>query len=144
MRRGKEYGETPVFCFSCSEHQQPTRRLVSVSYTVLTTLFRFAGIQFSLVAQSCPTLRPHCVAMLYAQKFFSVCPRDDSALQLKPLFIVLWDAVLCCAQYLSHIWVTPQGIAHQVPLSTGFSRQAYWSGLLFPIPGSEKPVSWTS
>ena len=59
MRSGKEYGETPVFCFSCLEHQQPTRRLVSVSYTVLTTLFRFAGIQFSSVAQLCPTLQPH-------------------------------------------------------------------------------------
>ena len=26
-------------------------------------------------------------------------------------------------------------IAHQVPLSTEFSRQEYWSGLPFPSPG---------
>ena len=26
-------------------------------------------------------------------------------------------------------------IAHQAPLSTGFSRQEYWSGLPFPSPG---------
>ena len=26
-------------------------------------------------------------------------------------------------------------IAHQAPLSMGFSRQEYWSGLLFPSPG---------
>ena len=26
-------------------------------------------------------------------------------------------------------------IAHQAPLSKGFSRQAYWSGLPFPPPG---------
>ena len=25
--------------------------------------------------------------------------------------------------------------AHQAPLSTGFSRQEYWSGLRFPTPG---------
>ena len=25
--------------------------------------------------------------------------------------------------------------AHQAPLSMGFSRQEYWSGLLFPFPG---------
>ena len=25
--------------------------------------------------------------------------------------------------------------AHQAPLSMGFSRQEYWSGLLFPSPG---------
>ena len=26
-------------------------------------------------------------------------------------------------------------VAHQAPLSVGFSRQEYWSGLPFPIPG---------
>ena len=30
---------------------------------------------------------------------------------------------------------TPRTIAHQAPLSTGFSRQEYWSGLPFPPPG---------
>ena len=30
---------------------------------------------------------------------------------------------------------TPQTIAHQAPLSMGFSRQEYWSGLPFPSPG---------
>ena len=27
-------------------------------------------------------------------------------------------------------------VAHQAPLSMGFSRQEYWSGLLFPSPGN--------
>ena len=31
--------------------------------------------------------------------------------------------------------VTPWTVAHQVPLSMGFSRQEYWSGLPFPSPG---------
>ena len=31
--------------------------------------------------------------------------------------------------------VTPWTIAYQALLSTGFSRQEYWSGLLFPSPG---------
>ena len=30
--------------------------------------------------------------------------------------------------------VTPWTAAHQAPLSTGVSRQEYWSGLLFPSP----------
>ena len=30
---------------------------------------------------------------------------------------------------------TPWTVACQAPLSTGFSRQAYWSGLPFPSPG---------
>ena len=31
--------------------------------------------------------------------------------------------------------VTPWTVAHRVPLSMGFSRQEYWSGLPFPSPG---------
>ena len=31
--------------------------------------------------------------------------------------------------------MTPGTIAHQAPLSMGFSRQEYWSGLPFPSPG---------
>ena len=30
-----------------------------------------------------------------------------------------------------HAWT----VAHQAPLSMGFSRQEYWSGLPFPSPG---------
>ena len=30
---------------------------------------------------------------------------------------------------------TPWTAAYQAPLSMGFSRQEYWSGLLFPSPG---------
>ena len=29
----------------------------------------------------------------------------------------------------------PWTVAHQAPPSMGFSRQEYWSGLLFPSPG---------
>ena len=31
--------------------------------------------------------------------------------------------------------VTPWTVAHQAPLSMGFSRQKYWSRLPFPPPG---------
>ena len=31
--------------------------------------------------------------------------------------------------------VTPRTVAHQAPLSMGFSRQEYWSGLLVPTSG---------
>ena len=38
---------------------------------------------------------------------------------------------------LSHVrlFETPWSVAHQAPLSMGFSRQEYWSGLAFPPPG---------
>ena len=38
---------------------------------------------------------------------------------------------------LSHVWlfVTPWTVAYQGPLSIGFFRQEYWSGLPLPSPG---------
>ena len=38
---------------------------------------------------------------------------------------------------LSHVqlFMTPWTVAHQAPLSMGFPRQEYWSGLPFPPPG---------
>ena len=67
---------------------------------------------------------------------------------------ILWDSEKhpfpCCmlswhpgllfnmhACVLSHVrlFVTPWTVAWQAPLSIGFSRQAYWSGLPFPPPG---------
>ena len=41
------------------------------------------------------------------------------------------------AKSLSHVrlFVTLWTVAHQAPLSTGFSRQEYWQGLPFPSPG---------
>ena len=39
-----------------------------------------------------------------------------------------------CACVLSRVrlFVTPWTVDHQAPLSMGFSRQEYWSGLPFP------------
>ena len=36
---------------------------------------------------------------------------------------------------VSDSFVTPWTVAHQAPLSSGFPRQEYWSGLPFPFPG---------
>ena len=36
---------------------------------------------------------------------------------------------------VSDSFATPLTVAHQTPLSLGFSRQEYWNGLLFPSPG---------
>ena len=37
---------------------------------------------------------------------------------------------------MSDIFATPWTVARQVPLSMGFLRQEYWSGLPFPSPGA--------
>ena len=48
-----------------------------------------------------------------------------------------------CAQVLGCIplYVIPWTVARQAPLSMGFPRQEYWSGLAFPTPGeSSQPM----
>ena len=49
------------------------------------------------------------------------------------LKIILWSEVksLSCVQ----LFATPWTVACQAPLSMGFSRQDYWSGLPFPSSG---------
>ena len=52
---------------------------------------------------------------------------------LRNVFIVFHHV---CGQSLSHfrLFATPWTVAHQAPLSMGFSRQEHWRGLPFPSP----------
>ena len=61
---------------------------------------------------------------------------------------VLCAGVCACwvPSVVSDSFATPWTVAHQVPLSMGFSQQEYWSGLPYPPPGDFpdpgiKPVS---
>ena len=47
------------------------------------------------------------------------------------------NSTLCMLSHFSpvELFVTPRTVAHQAPLSMGFCRQEYWSGLSCPLPG---------
>ena len=59
---------------------------------------------------------------------------------------------VCVLSHFScvHLLAIPWTVAHQPPLSMGFSRQEYWSGLPFPSPGGlpeprdQTRISYTS
>ena len=60
----------------------------------------------------------------------------------------LWWWLFSCS-VVSDSFATPWTIAHQAPLSMGFSRQEYWGGLPSPPPGDLsnpeiEPASLTS
>ena len=56
------------------------------------------------------------------QHCHSQCPwSHEMKVKVTQLCPTLWDPMDC---------------SHQAPLSMGFSRQEYWSGLLFPSPGT--------
>ena len=54
---------------------------------------------------------------------------------------IRWKLVLILVMVVEslsrvRLFVTPWTVAPQAPLSIGFSRQKYWSGLPFPSPGN--------
>ena len=52
------------------------------------------------------------------------------------MHFMLWKMVILFSHLVtSDSFETPWAVAHQVPLSMGFFRQEYWSGLPFPFPG---------
>ena len=56
---------------------------------------------------------------------------------VKSLTSVILCVPVCMLSCFSHVWLcaTLWTVAHQAPLSMGFFRQAYCSGLPFPPPG---------
>ena len=66
----------------------------------------------------------------------SLCP-DAHLLSLQILFSLVDPLAsnVVIVQLLNHVsFVTLWTVAHKTPLSMGFPRQKYWSGLLFPSP----------
>ena len=66
-------------------------------------------------------------------------PRNSFIMSLRSEPSFCWTLppsshVLSCFSRVQ-FYVTPWTVAHQCPLSMGFSRQAYWSGLPCPPPG---------
>ena len=47
-----------------------------------------------------------------------------------------WCVPACWVASVVQLSATPWTVAHQTPLSMGFSRQEYWSGLPCPPPGA--------
>ena len=55
-------------------------------------------------------------------------------ISLWPIFLHPFTFGVCLTQWCL-TFATPLTVACQAPLSMGFSRQGYWSGLPFPAPG---------
>ena len=60
--------------------------------------------------------------------------QDLLELTPKKMSFSSWRKRKCYSLRCVQLFVTVWTVAHQAPLSKGFSRQEYWSGLLFPSP----------
>ena len=73
-----------------------------------------------------------CLCRDLGLRFSQDSPRSFSSCLLCISFTAVWACVLSRqVRLLVTLWT----IAHQAPLSMGFSRQEYWSGLPCPPPG---------
>ena len=48
--------------------------------------------------------------------------------------MLTYMTIVCVSHSVMSDFVTPWTVAHQAPLSMGFFRQEYWSGLASPTP----------
>ena len=63
------------------------------------------------------------------------CPKEKETFLFVDMHTKVYVCVRARAQSVVSDSATPWTVAHQAPLSMGFSRQEYWSGLPFPSPG---------
>ena len=80
----------------------------------------------------CFKILVHCFHTIYI--FQPISNGDGNWAQSDRCSLGYYVCVLSCFS-LVWLFVTPWTIAHQAPLSMGFPRQEYWSGLPFPSPG---------
>ena len=100
--------------------------LVSYLFRETTTLSHHPATAAAKSLQSCPTL----CNPIDGSPPGSPIPRILQARTLEWVGISFSKKVksLSCVQLFATLW----SIAHQAPLSMGFSRQEYWTGLPFP------------
>ena len=92
-------------------------------------------ISISLLPQIWPTGFMFFLHQVQTSDVLVLLSSDLASWKVSGLFT---RAMLCAGlTCFSHVqlFATPWTIVHQVPLSMGFSRQEYWSGLPFPSPG---------
>ena len=85
--------------------------------------------------------------MQYLSLWHALCFREQEPvpgiLRWEHSLFSCWTTSCCCSVMMDSL--QPQTVAHQAPLSMGFSRQEYWSGLPcppprdLPSPGIEPP-----
>ena len=76
-----------------------------------------------------------CVCKVIQEEVVSACLLNGTK-----YFNLQWECqLLNCVQLFKSLWTA----AHQAPLSMGFSRPDYWSGLPFDSRGSSQSRGWT-
>ena len=106
---GRFYGQRSLV--GCTVHGVTKRHNWATEHTHVVNLQCYVGFR-------CTAKWFHLYIYIYMHKFFS------------RLLSIMWHVCSVMSNSLQSFWT----VAHQIPLSMGFFRQGYWSGLLFPPP----------
>jgi len=143
-------------CFHCFATYLPTNRgpdamifvfwMFSFKPTFSLSSFTFIKTLFSASSLSAIRVVPSAYLRLLIFLPAILIPAYASS---SPVFLMMYSAYklnkvkvksLSCVR----LFATPWTVAYQAPLSMGFSRQEYWSGVPLPSPrGSSWPRDWT-
>ena len=99
---------------------------VTTGKTIALTRWTFVGKVMSLLFNM---LSRFVITFLARSKHLLISWLQSPSAVILLLLLSCFSRVRLCA--------TPETAAHQAPLSLGFSRQEYWSGLPFPSPMHE-------
>ena len=127
----QKIGLNIYWTWPCPSEQDPISPSVSLSHqeaSISLLSFSIRG-QTEWKPQSQKTNQPDHMDMTSSMKLWTMLCRTTHDRQVMAELLLLLS-------HVSHVWLcaTPQTGAHQAPLSLGFSRQEYWSGLPFPSP----------
>ena len=101
---------------------------------LLCVVYWFHSICFSPKTESSNRIRTTFVLFPSVLYVTSAAP-VTKVLQESTGLLPLLPCVLCISRLVMPNSEYPWAVAHQAPLSMGFLRQEYWSGLPFPFSG---------
>ena len=120
--------ENPKQCWSCLSQLH----LGLLSTRVSSDQRDYQSTPHSISTYSDGTVLTHLQGEPQTLQTHKCEKKPQSFLSRNPCLLLLLLSHFSCVQPC----VTPWTADHQAPLSTGFSRQEYWSGLPFPSPKS--------
>ena len=125
---GESHGQRSLGGYSLWGHKESDMTEL-VTHILLSLIFYFSFFPKNLLSSICwDTV---WLRLMYSKRFISRIPggreKEYSQIHWRQLVLSLFSHV--------QLFATPWTAAHQVPLSMGFSRQEYWSGLPCPPPG---------
>ena len=114
----------------------------SLLYTSVHGIFQASILEWVAISSFRGSSRPRdqtCISGVscIAGRFFTAEPQGKPRKFWYSPIILNSFLQFSSFQSLSHVWLfaTPWIVDNEAPLSIGFSRQVYWSGLPFPTPG---------